>query len=126
MSEPGTRNSMRVDFGEPQVLLSKKERLEIFRTERSLGLDNTVAFCMRENPDLTFEQAKALVLDNIEIETWRVGAMKALMAIGGGVDTTLDDTSQRDPNAPQAVPDAPGQPVDSAAARGGSMVAVAA
>lgn len=86
-----------INFGEPQVLLSKKERLELFRTEREMGLDNTVAFLMRENPDLSFDQAKAQILENIDLETWRVTSMRALQAIAGGTSEPVPDGTGQSP-----------------------------
>lgn len=94
----------RIDFGEPQVLLSKQERLAIFEKERGLGLDNTVAFLMRENPDLTFEQAWAQALDNIEIETKRVVAMRDLQAASGGMNTPIPSNPAEADSATGGVP----------------------
>lgn len=95
----------RIDFGEPQVLLSKKERLEIFETERRLGLDNTYAFMARENPDLDDDQAKQAVLDNIEIELERNTAMRPLQAISGslGEDVPGENPQAGKPQGPVAM-----------------------
>lgn len=81
----------KIDFGEPQVLLSKKERLEIFETERQMGLDNTFSFKQRENPDLTFEQSVDEVMFNIEKETERNVAMRPLQAISGSLGADVPD-----------------------------------
>lgn len=77
-----------IDFGEPQVLLSKVERLSIFETERRLGLDNTVRFHMRENPDLTPEQVASELIDNIEVETEHQSMMRPLYAVNGALGAT--------------------------------------
>lgn len=83
----------RVDFGEPQVLLSKKERLEIFEKERGMGLDNTVAFRMRENPDETAEMAWNSIIRNIETETMRNEALRPLQAISGSLGANTPDNN---------------------------------
>lgn len=74
-----------IDFGEPQTPLSPKERLVIFAMARTEGLDNTIAYLMRLNPDLTEAQAKAIVEENIEVETWRNEKMRPLMQISGSL-----------------------------------------
>lgn len=79
-----------IDFGETQVLLSKKERLEIFATERAAGLTNTVEFIRRENPDVRSDaQALAILAENIAMETTRNLLMRPLQQISGslGADT---------------------------------------
>ncbi len=75
----------RMDFGEPQTPLSPMERLVIFAKARSEGLDNTIAYLMRLNPDLTAEQAEEIVEENIRVETWRNQKMRPLMKISGAM-----------------------------------------
>lgn len=80
----------RIDFGEPQVLLSKKERLEIFNIEKPAGLDSTFKFYARENPDITDDQARSDVLDNLVDETIRIVAMRLMQSLSGGPATAID------------------------------------
>jgi hypothetical protein len=79
----------RINFGEPQVLMSKMDRLNIFEKERSLGLDNTEDFLMREDPDLDRAAAKAKITLNVEVETERVASMRLLQSMSGGMSTTV-------------------------------------
>lgn len=74
-----------MDFGDSQTPLTPKERLELFKMAREIGVDNTVAFVMRENPDLSFDQAKEFVLGNVEVELWRNIAMRPLQQISGSL-----------------------------------------
>lgn len=103
-----------IDFGETQVLLSKRDRLEIFATERAAGLTNTVAFLRRENPDIrSDEQALAILAENIAMETTRNLLMRPLQRISGslGADTP---SGTRPPDAANNQPAPP--PVEVAAA----------
>lgn len=60
-----------LDFADPQTPLGQKENNEVFETERRLGLTSTIAEVMRRNPDLSREQAKALIAMFGADETWR-------------------------------------------------------
>jgi hypothetical protein len=75
----------RIDFGEAQTPLTPTEELTLFEKERAAGLDNTVDFLMRRNPDLAEETAKTQILNNIAVETWRVGEMRELQALSGAM-----------------------------------------
>lgn len=97
----------RMNFGEPQVVLSKRERLDIFEKERSLGLDNTVAFMMREDPDLTEESAWDLILKNIDVETERVRAMRELQAASGALGAEVPESKAPSDNPQAGVPQGP-------------------
>jgi len=89
----------KIDFGEAQTPLTPTEELVLFEKERAAGLDNTVSFLMRRNPDLTEDDARNQILANIEAETWRVGQMKQLMAISGSMGAqTPTDEPPSDPN----------------------------
>jgi hypothetical protein len=72
------------DFGEIQAITPFKQRMEEHIQARQIGIDNRVRFAMRENPDLTAEQALEFIGSNFAIETEIVGLMKELMAISGG------------------------------------------
>lgn len=81
----------RIDFGEAQTPLSQSEELVLFEKKRAAGLDSTIAFLMRGNPDLTEEQAQATVALNLENETWRIEQMRTMQAMSGGPSQTVDD-----------------------------------
>ena len=93
-----------IDFADPQTPRSVKERNADFRESRQMGLDNTVAYLMRSNPDLDAATAKAIILMNIDIETWRVASMKNLIAQSGSMGTPVPDpNSQRETEDGSAV-----------------------
>jgi hypothetical protein len=92
----------RIDFGETMALLSKKERLDIFEKERSLGLTDTVAFIMSENPDIDEDTARADQAEHIANETERITLMRGMQALSGAMGTQSpapDITQQQPPNA---------------------------
>jgi hypothetical protein len=79
----------REDFGEALVTPSETEKLAVFEKKRGMGLDNSIAYLMRDNPDLTFEQAAAIVIENIDVETWRNRQMRPLQQISGSLGAAL-------------------------------------
>lgn len=82
----------RIDFGEAQTPLTPMEEILLFEKERAAGLDNTVAFYMRRNPDADETVARAAILENIEVETWRVGEMRELQAMSGGMSELVAES----------------------------------
>lgn len=80
-----TAEGWRIDFGETQVLLSEKERLEIFKTRREAGLTNSVEFLCSEDEDLTPAQAMADIAENVQIETDRIELMRRQMEMSGAL-----------------------------------------
>jgi hypothetical protein len=87
----------RIDFGEAQTPMTPTEELTLFEKERAAALDNTVAFLMRRNPDLTVDEALAQIETNIKVELERNRMMRPLAAVNGSTGQTLDD----DPKAPE-------------------------
>lgn len=88
----------RIDFGEAQTPMTPMEEIVLFEKERAAGLDNTVAFYMRRNPDADDEMAEAAILENIDLETWRVKQMRQLMAVSGAMGTPQNGTPTEDPD----------------------------
>jgi hypothetical protein len=77
-----------IDFGEGQTPLSEREALALFLDKRAAGVDNTIDYVRRLNPDLPDDEAaRAEILTNISVETWRVGEMRDLQAMSGGMST---------------------------------------
>jgi len=74
-----------MDFGEVQTPLMPNEELDLFLKKRAAGLDSTIEFVMRHDPDKTRDQAMAFVLANIDDETWRVREMRELQALSGAM-----------------------------------------
>lgn len=83
----------RIDFGEAAVLLSQRDRLDIFERERRLGLTNTIRFKMSENPDLDEERALAEMVEDILVETRRNELMRPLQAIAGSTGAEMPDAA---------------------------------
>lgn len=75
----------RIDFADPQTPLGQKEALDVFTAERGAGLTSTYAEVMRRNPDLTRDEARALVMQWNEDELERITAMRDRLAISGGM-----------------------------------------
>lgn len=83
-----TVDGWHIDFGESQTPLSERESLQLFLEKRAAGVDNTIDYVRRLNPDLPDdESARAEILTNISVETWRVGEMRELQAMSGGMST---------------------------------------
>ncbi|HUR48202.1 MAG TPA: hypothetical protein VMY88_01545, partial [Acidimicrobiales bacterium] len=87
----------RLDFGEAQTPMTPAEEVTQFEKERAAGLDNTVEFYMRRNPDADEDMARTAILKNIEVETWRVGEMRELQAMSGAMGAEQNGTPD-DPN----------------------------
>lgn len=95
----------RIDFGESQTPLTETEDLALFEQKRRLALDNTIDYMIRRNPDLDARLATAAVDRNIEVETERVGKLKKLQQLQGGVDQPMPpDEDQRNGAKLRAVP----------------------
>ncbi len=92
----------RLDFGEAQTPMTPAEEITQFEKERAAGLDNTVEFYMRRNPDADEDMARTAILKNIEVETWRVGEMRELQAMSGAMGAKQNGTP--DPNQSNQVP----------------------
>lgn len=93
----------KIDFGEAQTPLSESEEVDLFLKKRGALLDNSVKFVRRRNPDHTDESARLEILENLEVETWRVGELRALQSISGGASDDLPETTAPAP-APPAAP----------------------
>jgi hypothetical protein len=83
--EAFTADGWSINFGETQTPQDPGARLDVFERERRMGLSNTLAIIMERDPDLSVEQAIAVLMDNIEIETMRNEAMRPLLAISGSM-----------------------------------------
>lgn len=88
----------RIDFGEAQTPMTPTEELILFEKERAAGLDNTKAFYQRRNPDADDEMAEAAIVENIDVETWRVTQMRQLMAVSGAMGTPQNGSVIQEPN----------------------------
>lgn len=59
-------DGMRVDFQEQAIPTDAAEGVDLLDKKMHMGLDSPVAYLMRNDPDLTREDAKKLLLDNLE------------------------------------------------------------
>lgn len=95
----------RVDFGESQTPLGEAEELRLFLAKRAAGVDNTLAYLRRANPDLPDDEAaRRVVEENIEIETWRVAEMREFQAISGGALLSAPFFNDAESPAPPTAP----------------------
>jgi hypothetical protein len=103
----------KIDFGEAQTPLTPDQEVSLFLKERGAGLDNTVDFLMRRNPDLDEEGAREAMGRNIEVETERVVLMKELIATSGSPKQQHEDvTGEGDSGDSDSSGDDGEQPVD--------------
>jgi hypothetical protein len=94
----------RIDFGESATPLTEGEDLDLFEKKRRLALDNTIDYMIRRNPDLDERMAAAAVDHNIQVETERVGKLKQLQKLQGGVDQPMPPETQEPGAKLRAVP----------------------
>lgn len=93
-------------FAESQTPMTATEELNLHQKARQLGLDNAVDFVKRKNPDLKDDAAAmAKVARNTELNTWLVGEMRELQAMGAGPNTGVNDDQQNAPGGNAAADD---------------------
>ena len=80
-----TTEGWNIDFADPQTPLGTAEALNVLEKELQLGLTSELRAIMERNPDLTYEQAKQILLQLIEDRTFRIEAMKRFMVASGGL-----------------------------------------
>ena len=76
---------MFVDFVEPNYPASEQEQLEIDQTKIDMGLTKTADILMRENPDLTEEDARVKVDENINARNDLLNKVRT----GGTIQDTM-------------------------------------
>jgi hypothetical protein len=91
-----------IAFGEVQAPMSTKERLDVFETQRRLGLTSTIQFLMAQNADLDEAAATAQLVMNIAAEVERNKLMRPLQQISGSMGAETPD--------PPATPDTTARP----------------
>jgi hypothetical protein len=85
-----TTDGWSVDFADPQTPLGQKEGVELFKAEREVGLTSTIAEVLRRNPDLSRDQAKAIILLFGQDELWRQeNVLQKLSAIQGSMGASV-------------------------------------
>jgi predicted nuclease of predicted toxin-antitoxin system len=97
-----TTDGWNVDFADPNTPLGQKESLEVFKSEREAGLTSTVAEMLRRNPDLSREQAKAIILIFGQDELWRQeNVLQKLSAVQGSMGAAVPGTANPQAGVPQ-------------------------
>lgn len=76
----------RVDFAGFVTALDPKTDVEVFEHKRRLGLDNTIAQLIKQNPDLDEEGALQQLVVNIKVEEARVKLMRDLIRLNSGMN----------------------------------------
>lgn len=87
-------SSLRVDFREQAIPVDASEELALLRDGMKLGVDSPVAHLQRKNPDLSRDEAVALLGENIADYAMLVTMVRALNAPApgdGGVDNVGHD-----------------------------------
>lgn len=75
---------MDVDFQEQAIPQDANEEVDLLDKKMRKGLDSPVSFMMRKDPDLTRDEAKTKILDNLEDFAMLVVAVRALNAPADG------------------------------------------
>ena len=75
---------MDVDYQEQAIPQDASEEVDLLDKKMRKGLDSPVSFMMRKDPDLTRDEAKQKILDNLEDFGMLVMAARALNAPAGG------------------------------------------
>jgi len=78
-------SSILIDFTEPNYPSSEQEQLTIDQQSIDLGLTKPQAILMRENPDLSEEDARVLVDDNLNARNEMLNKIKS----GGSLADTM-------------------------------------
>lgn len=71
-------DGMRIDFQEQAIPTDAAEGVDLLDKKMHLGLDSPIAYLMRNDPDLTREDAKAQLLDNLEDYANLIVSVRAL------------------------------------------------
>jgi hypothetical protein len=115
-----TVEAFSIDFGEPQVLMSPGDRLDLFLKMRAAGLYSTVEYIRLLNPDIRDDaEAWVLIAKFIDDETKRNELMRPLQAVSGSMGAEVPDPGTANDNASSDKDEADGAapaPVDEEAA----------
>jgi hypothetical protein len=72
-----------INFSEGATKPSEADDLTLFERRKKHGLDNAEDYLMRRDPDLTREDAREIIADNIEICTELQVLMRPMNAVSG-------------------------------------------
>lgn len=100
-----TTEGWNIDFADPQTPLGTREALDVLEKELSLGLKSELRAIMDRNPDLSYEQAKQILLQLIEDRTFRIEAMRDFMAASGGMPAAAQRAGAQNQNESDDVGD---------------------
>ena len=99
---------MDTDFQEQAIPQDASEEVDLLDKKMRKGLDSPVSFLMRKDPDLTRDEAKRKILDNIEDWAMLVVATRTLNAPMGADVSNPGRTPQENGAANQ-----PSEPMQS-------------
>jgi hypothetical protein len=74
-----------IDFADPQTPLGTSEALDVLRKELELGLTSELKAIMDRNPDLSYAQAKAVLVQLIHDRTFRMEHLREFAVMSGGM-----------------------------------------
>jgi hypothetical protein len=87
-----------IKFGKPQVTLSDKEKLEIYKLREELGIDSEIDLIMKDNPMLTREEAENRFKQILEDKLIK-SSMQLVRMVENGQESNLqiEDTDAERP-----------------------------
>lgn len=85
----------RINFGEPKVVMSEKERLDLYEHRRRLGLSDPVTFRMSEDPDIDEGDAWDELAAHTENNLKHQEMQRPLQALNGS--SGIPDAGSQDP-----------------------------
>lgn len=110
-----TTEGWRCDFADPQTPLGEKEQLEVDEKKIQMGMTSRTEVLMRQNPDITREEAKALEALYAQDKTDGIVMLRDFQAAAGGMpaamktDTGAGIEPPRPPTPPQSPDPEPAQ-----------------
>lgn len=89
----------RINFGEPKVVMSEKERLDLYEHRRRLGLADPVSFRMSEDPDIDEGEAWDELGEHTKNNLKHQMMQRPLQALNGSAGVAnIPDTGSQDPD----------------------------
>ena len=80
----------RIEFSEAETPLDPIQELQLFERMRAACLTNTIEFIQKKRPGISYDDAMAMVRENVAVELARNVVMRPLMAIQGTLDAAIE------------------------------------
>jgi hypothetical protein len=102
---PETMDDLVIKLGQPQPVLSEMEQLDIIAKRKELGINTMAELLMKDNPDLTEEEAEEKLLEIEEEMTRRAQAMVDEAVANGETPPGEDDGEDPEKSGDKGKPD---------------------